>query len=165
MAPTVQPSSAQRHVLPWRLNSCTSMLTGLLIILIVALSVGLGVGLTKRSGNNDLVNLSSTASLSPASPSSAPTAAPVVLQHGILNDSSFAALATPNSDRYIFFQDLNGTIRYAIYAQSSSTWVTNIDLVVATDAKNNTPLTTLSTTNPSVGNLSAQTTVSFAIIE
>ena len=153
--PSAPPNRPRRHTLFWRSKTCVLVLLGLLV-LVAVLAVGLSVGLTKRldSSDNSSENTPSSASDNgsnsasrtthvPSSTSiTTPTGTPAALQHGILDDSSFAAMAMTNNDRYIFFQDQNGTVRQAIYAQSSSAWVTNIDLVVATNARNHTPMAT-----------------------
>ena len=45
-----------------------------------------------------------------------------------------------NGDRRIFFQDVSGFIRESIYTASTENWTANVNNVVATDAKNFTPL-------------------------
>ncbi|MCJ1261726.1 hypothetical protein MMC22_001592, partial [Lobaria immixta] len=68
-------------------------------------------------------------------PSNAPLA-----KHGILNDSSLAALSLPNGDRRLFYQEPNGRIKQAAYSSSSKEWPSTSISVVASDARNNTPL-------------------------
>ncbi|MCJ1314232.1 hypothetical protein MMC25_007912, partial [Agyrium rufum] len=64
--------------------------------------------------------------------------------HGVVNDSSFAVTFTPSS-RFVFFQDINGTIRYAVSSSTSIStqqWVADTSLFVngTADARNNTPI-------------------------
>ena len=68
-------------------------------------------------------------------PSNAPLA-----KHGILNDSSLAALSLLNGDRRLFYQEHNGQIKQAAYSSSSREWPSTLISVVASDARNNTPL-------------------------
>ena len=67
----------------------------------------------------------------------------------ILNDTSIAALGLPNGNRQLFFQDLSGAIRQAIYSINSRGWRADVEYVVASDAKKNTPLAVVDTPNAS----------------
>ena len=60
--------------------------------------------------------------------------------HGILDDSSFAAVATPEGNRHVFFQDRNGTLRQATYAQSSSVWNVAMNHLDIDDVRHLTPI-------------------------
>ena len=63
------------------------------------------------------------------------------VQHGALKDSSLAAYTLNDGSRSLVFQDSNGTVRQLIYTQGSSAWTANSAFaVIATDAKNSTPL-------------------------
>ena len=57
-----------------------------------------------------------------------------------------AALELPNGDRRLFFQDQSGFIRQAFYSSSSREWRADINYIVASDAKNHTPIAVV---NPS----------------
>ncbi|KAI9675455.1 MAG: hypothetical protein M1822_008933 [Bathelium mastoideum] len=57
----------------------------------------------------------------------------------MLDGTSLASLVRTNGQRHVFFQDQKGRIREAIY-QSDSGWAAPTSYVVATDARNNTPL-------------------------
>ncbi|MCJ1311268.1 hypothetical protein MMC25_004939 [Agyrium rufum] len=61
-----------------------------------------------------------------------------------MNDSSFAAVTTLDS-RIVFFQDLNGTLRQAIYSSSSQEWNTGDDLLIpyTSNARENTPMSAI----------------------
>ena len=67
---------------------------------------------------------------------------PTSLTHGILDDSSFAAVTAPGGDRYVFFQDINGSLRQALYSPTTLSWTADIALIIpgSADARNNTPL-------------------------
>ena len=58
----------------------------------------------------------------------------------ILNDTSLAALALANGNRYLFFQDNTGLIRQAIRTPSNGQWSTSVDFNVGSSAKKYTPL-------------------------
>ena len=60
--------------------------------------------------------------------------------HAVVDDSSLAALTTPDGNRHVFFQDNRGMIRQAIYVQSTKSWTARINYVVAMDARNLTPI-------------------------
>ena len=69
------------------------------------------------------------------------------LPHGITNGSSIAAVALGTGDKRLLYQENTGSIREAIYTASTKTWTSNINNIVATNAKNNTPLAALLVNN------------------
>ena len=86
-----------------------------MVILTISLGIGLGVGL-------------------PASRSSSPsttstTSGPSPLIHGVLNDTSLAASMTSDNNRHLFFQDVNGSLRYIVFSQSLGAWSNNIYII------------------------------------
>ena len=77
--------------------------------------------------------------------SSAPSAAAnstsnALLPHGIYNDSSVSIVALGDGDKRLLFQEGTGNIREALFTQSANSWTSDINNIVATDARNNTPL-------------------------
>ena len=128
-----------------------------------AVGVGVGVGLRKQkssSGPSTLV-ASTVTRIAPgrynatswpsraqctnlsSSSSTDPTHAPLLTNRRILDDTSIAALALPDGGRRLFFQDQSGVIRQASYTSSSKEWRAGIDIVVASNAKNHTPIAVL----------------------
>ncbi|MCJ1279240.1 hypothetical protein MMC21_007064 [Puttea exsequens] len=105
---------------------------GILLILGVALGVGLGVGLTRNKGSS-----SSSSTAPPSSPQEAN------LPHGIFNDSSIAIVALGTGDKRMLYQENTGNIREAIYTASTKQWVSDVNNIVATNARNDTPLAAL----------------------
>ena len=97
------------------------------LVLAIALGVGLGVGLTRHKNSK----------------SSSSSASNTSLPHGIFNDSSVAVVALGTGDRRLLFQEGTGSIREALFTQSANSWRTDINNIVATDARNNTPLAAL----------------------
>ena len=93
-----------------------------------------------------------------------PSNSPVLTDRRILDDTSMAALVLPNGDRRLFFQDLSGVIRQAFYSAASRQWRADVKYIVASNAKNHTPIAVVvaptkslnSTRDPSValGNVS-----------
>lgn len=73
-------------------------------------------------------------------PSVGPSASSLPSRNSILDDTSIAALALPNGDRRLFFQDVSGVIRQAFGSSSSEEWRADISYVVALNAKNHTPI-------------------------
>lgn len=65
------------------------------------------------------------------------------LPHGILNDTSVAVVALGDGDKRLLYQENTGSIREAIYTASSNSWTSDVNNIVATNAKNNTPLAAL----------------------
>ena len=84
-----------------------------------------------------LLTLSSTSS------SSANTTSIASLPHEIYNDSSVSIVALGDGDKRLLFQEGSGNIREALFTQSANLWTSNINNIVATDARNNTPLAAL----------------------
>ena len=124
------------------------------LVLAIALGVGLGVGLTRHKNSksssrcgsfratsagdwNHLLTLSISASTASSSTSN------TSLPHGIFNDSSVTIVALGDGDRRLLFQEGTGSIREALFTQSANSWRTDINNIVATDARNNTPLAAL----------------------
>ena len=95
---------------PWRRLRIPLFLA---IIIVIALGVGLGVEIPAHQS---------------ASNSSSSRAQPT---HGALNDTSLAATADLNGNRHLFFQDINGTIRHAIFSHSLDAWSDTIEFIPA----------------------------------
>ena len=75
-------------------------------------------------------------------PSLAPSASWLLSRDSILDDTSIAALVLPNGDRRLFFQDRSGVIRQAFGSSSSEEWRADISYIVASNARNHTPIAT-----------------------
>ena len=54
-----------------------------------------------------------------------------------------AIVALGDGDKRLLFQENTGDIREALYTASSKTWTANVNNVVATNARNSTPLAAL----------------------
>lgn len=52
-------------------------------------------------------------------------------------------MALGDGDKRLLFQEGTGSIREALFTQSGNVWRSDINNVVATDARNNTPLAAL----------------------
>ncbi|KAL6721965.1 hypothetical protein ACLMJK_001070 [Lecanora helva] len=117
--PTSHPR--RRRLLPW-------IIGGVVLILALALGIGLGVGLTrhKSSKSTNATSISSTP-----------------LPHGIANDSSVAVVALGSGDKRLLYQENTGNIREALFSASTKQWTSNVNNIVATNAKGNTPLSAL----------------------
>ena len=76
---------------------------------------------------------------------STPTVAAHSSQKSILSDTSLAVVERGNGDRRLFFQEQSGTIRQGLYSASSQKWSADSDFIVASDARNNTPLAAVNT--------------------
>ena len=78
------------------------------------------------------------------SPSTAANStANAILPHGIYNDSSVSIVILGDGDKRLLFQEGSGNIRESLFAQSTNSWTSDINNIVATDARNNTPLVAL----------------------
>ena len=57
-----------------------------------------------------------------------------------MNDTSIGGVVDANNDRHVFFQDNTGLIRHAWFFDSIKQWKTSTEPVVASNAKNLTPM-------------------------
>ncbi|KAI9666555.1 MAG: hypothetical protein M1821_004491 [Bathelium mastoideum] len=112
--------------------------TAAVAVTAIALGIGLGIGLKKAQGSNSRT-ASSQPSKSPPSNSSGSTTAAASSPSVILHESSLGSTIRINGERHVFFQNQNGIVREAIY-QNNTGWTAPTSYVIATDAKNNTPL-------------------------
>ncbi|MCJ1433832.1 hypothetical protein MMC27_003197 [Xylographa pallens] len=121
-----------------------------ILIMVICVGVGTGVGIEKRMAQSQgglsaskttPGLLSSTISTTTTTLStSSPTASPTI--HTILNNTSIAAVTLTNGDRRFFFQDTSGAIRESLYSFAADQWETDTSNIIATDARNNTPIAT-----------------------
>ena len=115
-----RPEESQRK--KW-LRTKSSLIASLVlaVVLAIALGVGLGVGMT---------NSKSTALGSPSSPTSDDSSLPSTpSNHSILNDTSLAAVTTVDHNKHLFFQDVNGSLRYTVYDAGSNSWISGANYV------------------------------------
>ena len=126
----------------------------LVILAAIAIGVGAGVGVTVHRDRTTMDSLNqvdtidgstSTSSLATATTTSTmATSFPTTLKHGVMRNSSFAAVITVGGVKHVFFQDTNGTIRQTTRDSSSSnTWFSPVDMIVASNARSNTPMSAI----------------------
>ena len=65
------------------------------------------------------------------------------MPHDIFNDSSVAIVALGDGDKRLLYQENTGNIREALYTASTKQWTSDVNNIVATNAKNSTPLAAL----------------------
>ena len=65
------------------------------------------------------------------------------MPHGISNDSSVAIVALGNGDKRLLYQENTGSIREALFTASTKQWTSNVNNIVATNAKALSPLSAL----------------------
>ena len=122
------------------------------MIIAIALGVGLGTGLRKSQGEAGGTSSSSgsTGSSNSTSPSNATSHA---LTLGALNNTSLAAVTTPDGNRHIFLQDINGTLRHAVYSSAANFWLPDADFLLppvpVSPPRLGTPITATCHTNVS----------------
>ena len=136
---------------PRRRRRMLWILIGLIAFLVIAIGVGVGVGVgvTRNKGSTSarysthshfagskLISLCSSSAASNSSSTSN-------LPHGIFNDSSVAIVALGDGDKRLLYQENTGNIREALYTASTKQWTSDINNIVATNAKNSTPLAAL----------------------
>ena len=85
--------------------------------------------------------------LSRKSRSSVPVG-PEMLTNGAIKESSIATVLATDGSRHLFFQDINGSLRHAIYSQAINSWLASVDFII-TDSRprNHTPIAALPTEN------------------
>ncbi len=60
-----------------------------------------------------------------------------------MNDSSVAVVALSNGDKRLLYQENTGSIREALYTASTKEWTSNVNNIVATNARESTPMAAL----------------------
>ena len=61
--------------------------------------------------------------------------------HGILNDTSLAAVSNSDRSKYVFFQDISEDLRQICYSSSTQSWSAGINLAIPyATPRNKTPL-------------------------
>ena len=76
-------------------------------------------------------------------PAPAASSSTASISHGLYNDTSVAIVALGSGDKRLLFQENTGDIREALYTASTKTWTANVNNIVATNARNSTPLAAL----------------------
>ena len=111
-------------------------------VVAIALGVGLGIGLKRDPASSPSDSTASSPLVSPLPTISSPSATSTpTLKHGILNDTSLAAVTSLDGNRHVIFQDFNGSLRHTVYDQAPSSWINEADFVSAGSIpRNNTPL-------------------------
>ena len=125
-------------------KKCVILCLALVAVVAIAIGVAVGTMRSKLATPSQTSAPSQTLSI-PSQTMSIPshtTSFPAPLEHGVLDDSSFAAVTLQDGSRYVFFQDINGSLRQAYYSQTASSWTSDINQIIpnTTDAKSNTPL-------------------------
>ena len=112
--------------------------------------------------NNDILpkaqaDLCSQSSSASSVPTPTPGASNSSLPHGLMNDTSVAIVASDNGDKHLLFQENSGTIRQALYDSPNKQWTSDVNNIVATNAKNDTPIVAFlpNSTNSSGADLGA----------
>ena len=115
-------------------------------LLAIGLGVGLGIGLRHDEASPPSGPTTSTpttpASLTISSPSTTSTP---TLKSGILNDTSLAAVTSPDGNRHVFFQDFKGSLRHTVFDQAANSWTNEPDNITTSSAPRlHTPLAAIS---------------------
>ena len=74
-------------------------------------------------------------------------------EHGILNDSSFAAVRFLDGSRYVFFQDVSGVLRQSAFSPQDQRWITGDESILPDDSptpRDHTSLSACITSNTSL---------------
>ena len=121
----------------WVSSACT-------ISAAVAVAVGVGIGVGLNKNIKDTFLMSDPAITISTELKADHDTSPSVEEHGMTENSSFAIVSTSDDNKHLFFQELSGNIRQAFYNTSESSWETSANLVIASNAKNNTPISAFS---------------------
>ena len=55
---------------------------------------------------------------------------PSTFTRGAVNDTSLAAVTTPDGNRHVFLQAINGTLRHAVFSSVENLWLSNVDYLI-----------------------------------
>ena len=72
------------------------------------------------------------------------------MDRAITNDSSLAAVMLSDGSRYVFFQDISGSLRQAIFSPQEQAWTVGTGSILPNDAptpRDHTPLSACITSN------------------
>ncbi|KAL8773389.1 MAG: hypothetical protein Q9209_001783 [Squamulea sp. 1 TL-2023] len=117
-------------------------------LIVVALGVGLGLGLSRHKENgisrvatppSDFGTTTQSSAVTTSAPAQA-SATHRVLQHRIMMNTPIAATTLSNGNRHLYFQDMTGAFRRAIYSSQAKLWQSAIDAQLPSDSMNNTSL-------------------------
>ena len=126
------------------------VIASIALIIAIGLGVGLGVGLKK----SNIANSGTNGSSGPLAPSNSTSP---VFARGALNDTSLASVATPDGNRHIFLQDINGTLRHAIFSSVANLWLPDVDYLLPTvsvpSPRLGTPITATYPADPDIPNI------------
>ncbi|KAL9593956.1 MAG: hypothetical protein Q9219_007294 [cf. Caloplaca sp. 3 TL-2023] len=115
------------------------------VVIGVAIGIGVGVGLKRgktTGGPSTVITDTSTTGAALSSQTLSPF---TMTPKAIMNDTSLAAVELANGDRRLFFQEASGLIRQVTFSSSSRQWIADPGYVVASDAKNHTPIAAITT--------------------
>ncbi|MCJ1264489.1 hypothetical protein MMC22_004361 [Lobaria immixta] len=111
------------------------------VVILAAAGIGIGVGVTNKETRSPPPPASTPTQTiaSTSEPDSQPTVASAS-DYLIRSDSSLAALTVDGGDRTLFFQDRKGMVRQTIYENLNKRWSITPSPIVASGARNFTPL-------------------------
>ena len=114
---------------------------------ILGVGLGVGLGLVQQHPSPDV-------------------AASIPLINGALNDTSLASVITADKNRHLFFQDVNNTIRHAIFAASQNAWLPSIGFINSPrQPKKYTPISVLDVSNASSAETHVSASTSLVVID
>ena len=138
------------HVSRFRSTSLAiaTIIASTIVIVAIAFGVGLGVGLKKSSSNRS----STSSSASPSNSTSSPNTSSPTLTRGVANDTVLASVMTSDGNRHVFLQDINGTLRHAVFSSTANLWLPDVGyLLPPAPISPERPRTPITATYPEVG--------------
>lgn len=167
--PEPKPKPAALFTLALSRKALIIIASAVLAVLIVAVGAGVGVSVSHRhaaskasvSGGDNGASPSPTTSGSSVSGTSAAPASAVstagssssgpqgsapgapgtkFAHHGIMEDTSIAAVTTLDGTRHVIFQDIGGSLRQMVYSASSKSWATGTNAIITGGARDHTPI-------------------------
>ncbi|KAL8647479.1 MAG: hypothetical protein Q9226_006411 [Calogaya cf. arnoldii] len=132
------PSLLNANPPPKRRKKRTLLIVAIVVLAItLSLGLGLGLGLGLRQAEEQDTKADATVSADSGAPT---TAIHFIKRHGIINNTSFTALAFRNGQRFLYFQEATGAFRRATFNPTTEVWAVSTDTRLPSGAKNNTPL-------------------------
>ncbi len=61
-------------------------------------------------------------------------------QHSVMDNTSITVVTLPNSNRQVYFQEMTGALRRAVYSSQDRVWQASADVRLNPGIKKNTPL-------------------------
>ena len=118
------------------------------LVLVLGVVIGVGVAFSPDRPSPSVTDPSPTSSnsatLVPTTSIGATPAPSQIPIHGVLNDTSLAAILESSGDKHVFFQDLNSSLRHTVYYGSLGEWSNAAEFIQPErQPRNHTPISVI----------------------